>query len=190
MPRLYRRPDAGKHPQLPFPLSSGLASPIAPNPSDHRAEACLIFLVSDRTSSSHRSFRREKGGRFWPSGAPRTSRNCVRSGRIASRLRDMCSMRHQQPAGNLRMVTPRAESSPSNCATPGETSRPPGTTTAHSRFSRNSFDLISHWSKDDDFASPIWIIDQCLANANAVASSGEGPERMKWLFPCTRIPTI
>src|SRR5450631_965463 len=50
------------------------------------------------------------------------------------------STRHQQPVGNLRMVTPRAESSPSNCVAPGEGSRSPGTITAHSRFSRNSFD--------------------------------------------------
>ena len=34
------------------------------------------------------------------------------------------------------------------------------------------------------------MIDQCRTNASAVASSGEGPDRMKWLFPCTRIPTI
>jgi hypothetical protein len=34
------------------------------------------------------------------------------------------------------------------------------------------------------------MIDQCRTNANAVASSGEGPDKMKWLFPCTRIPTI
>ena len=88
------------------------------------------------------------------------------------RLRDatLLSARHQQPVGNLRMVTPRAESSPSNCATPGETVRSPGTITAHSRFSRNSFDLICHWPKDDDFASPIWMMDQCRTNANAVAS--------------------
>src|ERR1700688_4158476 len=108
------------------------------------------------------------------------------------RLRDatLLSARHQQPVGNLRMVTPRAESSPSNCTTPGETSRSPGTITAHSRFSRNSLDLISHWPKDDDFASPIWMMDQCRTNANAVASSGNGPDRIKWLFPWTRMPTI
>jgi hypothetical protein len=29
-----------------------------------------------------------------------------------------------------------------------------------------------HWPKDDDFASPIWMMDQCHTNANAVASSG------------------
>src|SRR5271168_3398379 len=88
------------------------------------------------------------------------------------------------------METPRAESSASNSATPGETSLSPGTITAHSRFSRNSSDLISHWPKDNDFASPIWMIDQYRANAKAVASSGEGPDKMKWLSPCTRIPTI
>src|SRR5271165_3511537 len=87
-------------------------------------------------------------------------------------------------------ATPRAESSLSNCATPGEVSRSPGTMTAHSRFSRNSFDLICHCPKDDDFASPIWMKDQCHTNANAVKSSGNGPDRIKWLFPCTRIPTI
>ena len=108
------------------------------------------------------------------------------------RLRDatLLSARHQQPVGNLRMVTPRAESSPSNCATPGETVRSPGTITAHSRFSRNSFDLICQWPKDDDFASPIWMMDQYRTNANAVASSGNGPDRIKWLFPWTRMPTI
>jgi hypothetical protein len=76
------------------------------------------------------------------------------------------------------------------CATPGETSRSPGTITAHSRFSRNSLDLICHCPKDDDFASPIWMMDQYRTNANAVASSGNGPDRIKWLFPCTRMPTI
>ncbi len=105
------------------------------------------------------------------------------------RLRD-AALSYQQPLHNLRMVTPRAESSPSNCATPGEVPRSPGTMTAHSRFSRNSFDLICHCPKDDDFASPIWTMDQCRTNASAVASSGNGPDRMKWLFPCTRIPTI
>src|ERR1700674_3146166 len=67
---------------------------------------------------------------------------------------------YQQPVGNLRMATPRLESSPSNCATPGETPRSPGTTTAHSRFSRNSFDLICHWPKDDEFTSRIWMMEQ------------------------------
>src|SRR5580700_1840247 len=105
------------------------------------------------------------------------------------RLKD-AALSYQQPLRNLRMVTPRAESSPSNCATPGEASRSPGTITAHSRFSRNSFDLICHWPKDEDFASPIWMTDQCRTNANAVASSGAGPDRMKWLFPWTRMPTI
>ena len=105
------------------------------------------------------------------------------------RLRD-AAQSYQQPLDNLRMVTPRAESSPSNCATPGEVSRSPGTMTAHSRFSRNSFDLICHCPKDDDFASPIWTMDQCRTSASAAASSGDGPDRMKWLFPCTRIPTI
>src|ERR1035441_6722224 len=106
---------------------------------------------------------------------------------LCTHLRDaaLLSVRQQQPVGNLWMMTPRAESSSSNCTTPGETSRSPGTMTAHSRLSPNSFDLISHWSKDNDFASPIWMIDQCRTNANAVASSGEGPDRMKWLFPCT-----
>jgi hypothetical protein len=108
------------------------------------------------------------------------------------RLRDaaLVSARHQQPVDSLRMATPRVESSSSNCATPGETTRSPGTITAHSRFSRNSLDLICHWPKDDDFASPIWIMDQYRTNANAVASAGNGPDRIKWLFPCTRMPTI
>ena len=105
------------------------------------------------------------------------------------RLRD-AARSYQQPLDNVRMVTPRAESSPSNCATPGEVSRSPGTMTAHSRFSRNSFDLICHCPKDDDFASPIWTMDQCRTSASAAASSGDGPDSMKWLFPCTRIPTI
>src|SRR5258708_27957682 len=87
------------------------------------------------------------------------------------------------------MVTPRAESSPSNCATPGEVSRSPGTMTAHSRFSRNSLDQICHCPKDDDFASPIWTMDQCRARASVAASSGNGPDSMKWLFPCTRQDT-
>jgi hypothetical protein len=105
------------------------------------------------------------------------------------RLRD-AALSYQQPLHNLRMVTPRAESSPSNCATPGEVSRSPGTTTAHSRFSRNSFDLICHCAKDDDFTSPIWTMDQCRTIASAAASSGNGPDSMKWLFPCIRIPTM
>ena len=105
------------------------------------------------------------------------------------RLRD-AALSYQQPRHNLRMVTPRAESSSSNWATPGEVSRSPGTMIAHSRFSRNSFDLICHCPKDDDFASPIWTIDQCLTSARAAASSGNGPDRIKWLFPCTRMPTI
>src|SRR5258705_10025734 len=75
------------------------------------------------------------------------------------RLRD-AAQSYQQPLDSLRMVTPRAESSPSNCATPGEVSRSPGTMTAHSRFSRNSFDLSCQCPKDDDFASPIWTMDQ------------------------------
>src|SRR5271154_5782186 len=62
------------------------------------------------------------------------------------------STRHQQPVRNLRMVTPRAESSPSNCVAPGEGSRSPGTITAHSKFSRDSFDRICHWPKNEDFA--------------------------------------
>lgn len=105
------------------------------------------------------------------------------------RLRD-AALSYQQPRHNLLMVTPRAESSSSNWATPGEVSRSPGTMIAHSRFSRNSFDLICHCPKDDDFASPIWTIDQCLTSARAAASSGNGPDRIKWLFPCTRMPTI
>jgi hypothetical protein len=105
------------------------------------------------------------------------------------RLKD-AALSYQQPLRNLRMVTPRAESSPSNCATPGEVSRSPGTMTAHSRFSRDSFDLICHCPKDDDLASPIWTRDQCHVSASAAASSGAGPDSMKWLFPCTRIPTI
>src|ERR1700681_2018804 len=98
-----------------------------------------------------------------------------------ARLRDaaLLSARHQQPVDSLRMATPRLESSSSNCATPGEITRSPGTSTAHSKFSRNSFDLICHWPKDDDFASPIWIMDQYRTNANAVASSGNGPDRIK-----------
>jgi hypothetical protein len=71
MPCLYRRPDAGKDPQLPFPLSSGLASPIAPNPSDHRAEACLILLVPDRTSSSRRSAVEKREGALATYESPR-----------------------------------------------------------------------------------------------------------------------
>jgi hypothetical protein len=90
---------------------------------------------------------------------------------------------------NLRIVMPRAESSPSNCTSPREVSRSPGTTTAHSRFSRNSFDLICHCAKDFDFPSPIWTMDQCLTSARAAALSGDGPDRMKWLFPYTRMPT-
>ena len=62
--------------------------------------------------------------------------------------------------------------------------------TVDGRFSRNSFDLICHCSKDDDFTSPIWTMDQCRTSANAAASSGNGPDSMKWLFPCTRMPTI
>ena len=31
--------------------------------------------------------------------------------------------------------------------------------------------------------------DQCRANARAVVLSGSGPRTMKWLFPCTRIPS-
>ena len=105
------------------------------------------------------------------------------------RLRD-AALFYQQPLHNLRMVTPRAESSPSNCATAGEVSRSAGTMTAHSRFSRNSFDVICHCPKDNDFVSPIWTMDQCRTSANAAASSGNGPDSMKWLFPCTRIPTM
>src|ERR1035438_6363867 len=107
-----------------------------------------------------------------------------------SRDEYLAGVSHSALVSSLRMEIPRAESSASKSATPGETSLSPGTITAHSRFSRNSFDLISHWPQDDDFASPIWMIDQCRTNANAVASSGEGPDKMKWLFPCTRIPTI
>ena len=42
--------------------------------------------------------------------------------------------------------------------------------TAHSRFSRNSFELICHCRNEDDFASPNWTMDQCCTNANAAAS--------------------
>src|SRR6266436_4697808 len=69
--------------------------------------------------------------------------------RVSTRCRLRgAALSYQHPLHNLRMVTPRAESSPSNCATPGEVSRSPGTMTAHSRFSRNSFDLICHCPKD------------------------------------------
>jgi hypothetical protein len=98
------------------------------------------------------------------------------------RLRD-AALSYQQPRHNLRMVTPRAESSSSNCATPGEVSRSPGTMTAHSRFSRNSFDLICHCPKDDDLVSPIWTIDQCRTSASAATSSGNGPDSMKVVVP-------
>src|SRR5258708_3549642 len=90
------------------------------------------------------------------------------------RLRD-AAQSYQQPLDNLRMVTPRAESSPSNCATPGEVSRSPGTMTAHSRFSRNSFDLICHCPKDDDFASPIWPMDHSRTRPSTAASSAHAP---------------
>src|ERR1700737_100174 len=34
------------------------------------------------------------------------------------------------------------------------------------------------------------MVDQCRARRKAAASSGNGPLRMKWLFPCTKMPTI
>src|SRR6202011_2934593 len=89
----------------------------------------------------------------------------------------LLSARHRQPVDNGRVVTPRGECSPSDFATPGGTVPSPGTITAHSRFSRNCFDLICHWPKDDDFASPIWTMDQYRTNAIAVASSGPRPDR-------------
>jgi hypothetical protein len=70
------------------------------------------------------------------------------------RVRDKEAL-YQHPFAHLRICTPRELSSSSNSATPGETLRSPGTITAHSRFSRNSFDRISQRPQMEDFASPI-----------------------------------
>jgi len=80
---------------------------------------------------------------------------------------------------SLRTAMPRADSSVSNCDTAGETSPSPGTTTAHSRFSRNSFVRICHCSKESDLRSPISMMDQWRVSASAAASSGTGPLRIK-----------
>ncbi len=47
------------------------------------------------------------------------------------------------PSSKLARRSRRHSGSGRNCTTPGEVSRSPRTMTAHSRFSRNSFDLIS-----------------------------------------------
>lgn len=140
--------------------------------------------MHDHANSSSKLY-----GRMRPSKEFRLSALQGAARKTGARMRG-AALSYQQPLHNLRMVTPRAESSPSNCSTPGEVSRSPGTMTAHSRFSRNSSDLICHCPKDGDFSSPIWTMDQCRTSASAAASPGNGPDSMKWLFPCTRIPTI
>jgi hypothetical protein len=51
---------------------------------------------------------------------------------------------YQSPKRESWMVIPRAESSPSNPVTAADISPSPGTTTAHSKFSRNSRETICH----------------------------------------------
>src|SRR5216117_1226718 len=97
---------------------------------------------------------------------------------------------YQHPQAHARIVTPRAAISPSNCDTPRDTSASPGTTTAHSRFSRNSLFRISHLSNAFETGSPIFAKEKCRAAAIASASLGSGPLKIKWLLPCTKMPTI
>ena len=52
---------------------------------------------------------------------------------------------YQAPKRESWMVIPRANSSLSNFVTAGDISPSPGTTTAHSKFSRNSREMICHW---------------------------------------------
>lgn len=87
------------------------------------------------------------------------------------------------------MVIPRADSSSSNFVTAGDISSSPRTTTAHSKFSRNSREMMCHRSSAGGVVAPIWMRDQCRISASVTARSGNGPRTMKWLSPCTRIPT-
>jgi len=55
-----------------------------------------------------------------------------------------CLTFYQGPNWESWIVIPRAESSSSNPVTAGDISPSPGTTTAHSKFSRNSREMICH----------------------------------------------
>jgi len=88
------------------------------------------------------------------------------------------------------MVIPRADSSSSNCATAGDISLVPGTITAHSRSSRNSFVLMRHSSSEGGIVAPILMMDQCRISASATSRAGNGPRTTKWLSPCTSTPTM
>jgi hypothetical protein len=114
------------------------------------------------------------------------------SGRIPVRVAALqeagCAARHEQ--SELWIATPLVSNSRSNCATAGVISPSPGTTTAHSRFSRNSRVTMLHCCKETGVIRPICMSDQCRARSSAVARSGNGPRTMKWLSPCTRMPTM
>jgi hypothetical protein len=53
------------------------------------------------------------------------------------------------------MPMPRAVNSSSNCVTEGDISPSPGTTTAHSKFSRNSRELMRHASSEGGVVAPL-----------------------------------
>src|SRR5712672_1953706 len=94
---------------------------------------------------------------------------------VTCSLRFLRGSHHQSSMPELRIVIPLAASSASSCATADETSPSPGTTTAHSRFSRNSRVLMLHCCNVVGVFCPICISDQCRASANAVSRSGDGP---------------
>jgi len=61
---------------------------------------------------------------------------------------------YQVPNWESWMVIPRADSSSSNLVTAGDISPSPGTTTAHSKFSRNSRDTIRHRLREGGVVAP------------------------------------
>ncbi len=65
------------------------------------------------------------------------------------------SVFYQGPNRESCMVISRAVSSSSNVFTAGDVSPSPGTTTAHSKFSRNSWEMIRHRSSGGGVIAPI-----------------------------------
>ena len=61
---------------------------------------------------------------------------------------------YQVPNWESWMVIPRADISSNNLVTAGDISLSPGTTTAHSKFSRNSRETIRHRSSEGGVVVP------------------------------------
>jgi hypothetical protein len=81
--------------------------------------------------------------------------------RIWTRLRLLAgwgnhsTMFYQGPNRESWIVIPRADSSSSNFVTAGEISPSPGTTAAHSKFSRNARETMCHLSRGGGVVAPI-----------------------------------